>query len=77
MQQIKELSPDHSATILDIINDAANAYKGVIPDDRWKEPYMSAKELADEMGAGIRFHGWFDDGFYWASLRSKTLAASI
>jgi hypothetical protein len=24
---------------------------------------MSAKELADEMGAGVRFHGWFDDGF--------------
>ena len=52
MQQIKELSPDHSATILDIINDAANAYKGAIPDDRWKEPYMSTKELADEIRAG-------------------------
>jgi hypothetical protein len=52
MQQIKELSPDHSATILDIINDAANAYKGAIPDDRRKEPYMSTEELADEIRAG-------------------------
>ena len=63
MQKIKKLSPDHSATILEIINDAANAYKGVIPDDRWKEPYMAAKELADETQAGVRFYGWFEDGF--------------
>jgi GNAT superfamily N-acetyltransferase len=63
MQQIKELSPDHSATILDIINDAANAYKGAIPDDRWKEPYMSTEELADEIRAGVRFYGWFEDSF--------------
>ena len=30
-------------SILEVINDAAQVYKGVIPDDRWKEPYMSAK----------------------------------
>jgi GNAT superfamily N-acetyltransferase len=63
MQQIKELSPDHSATILAIINDAANAYKGAIPDDRWKEPYMSTEEVADEIRAGVRFYGWFEDSF--------------
>ena len=63
MQKIKELLPDHSATILEIINDAANAYKGAIPDDRWKEPYMSAKELTDEIRAGVRFCGWYEDGF--------------
>jgi GNAT superfamily N-acetyltransferase len=63
MQKIKELSPDYGATILEIINDAANAYKGAISNDRWKEPYMSAKELADEIRAGVRFYGWFEDGF--------------
>jgi hypothetical protein len=63
MQKIIELRPDHSGTILKIINDAANAYKGSIPDDRWKGPYMSANELADEIGAGVRFYGWFEDGF--------------
>ena len=62
MQKIKELSLEHSATILDIINDAASAYKGIIPGDRWKEPYMSAKELANEIRAGVRFYGWFEDG---------------
>ena len=44
--------------ILAIINDAATAYRGVIPDDRWKEPYMPAGELADEMVAGIEFDGY-------------------
>jgi len=31
-------------SILEVINDAAQVYKGVIPDDGWKEPYMSAKD---------------------------------
>ena len=31
-------------SMLEVINDAAQVYKGVIPDDRWKEPYMSAKD---------------------------------
>lgn len=44
--------------ILRIINNAAQAYKGVIPKDRWKEPYMSKKELNEEIEAGVRFFGW-------------------
>ena len=31
--------------IYEIINDAAIAYKGIIPDDCWHEPYMSKDEL--------------------------------
>lgn len=46
-------------TILAIINDAASAYRGVIPADRWHEPYMSAAELRDEIRAGVQF--WGDD----------------
>lgn len=41
--------------ILDVINDAATAYKGVIPPDQWHEPYMSAHELADEIADGVVF----------------------
>jgi hypothetical protein len=63
MSKIKELVSDHSTTLIEIINDAASAYKGVIPDDRWKEPYMSANELSDEIRAGVRFYGWFKNGF--------------
>jgi len=47
--------------ILKVINDAAQAYKGVIPDDRWKEPYMPAEELKQEIEAGVRFFGWVED----------------
>lgn len=43
--------------ILEIVNDAAIAYKGVIPADRWHEPYMPASELRAEIDAGVRFWG--------------------
>ena len=41
--------------MLAIVNDAAQAYKGVIPADRWHDPYMPADELAKEIAAGIAF----------------------
>ena len=47
--------------MLDVINDAAVAYRGIIADDRWKEPYMPASELRDEMNDGVAFWGAFDD----------------
>ncbi|MBD1381841.1 GNAT family N-acetyltransferase [Metabacillus arenae] len=43
-----------------IINDAARAYKGVIPQDRYHEPYMSLEELKLEMNDGVIFWG-FDE----------------
>ena len=42
-----------------VINDAAAAYRGVIPDDRWHEPYMSEPALESEIAAGVRFLGWY------------------
>lgn len=45
-----------------IINDAATAYKGVIPDDRYHEPYMGMKELVSEIGQGVTFWGAEEDG---------------
>ena len=41
--------------MLGIINAAAHAYRGVIPADRWHEPYMPADELSREMAAGVEF----------------------
>lgn len=38
-----------------IINDAAQAYKGIIPDDRWQEPYMPMDELKAEIQDGVDF----------------------
>jgi N-acetylglutamate synthase-like GNAT family acetyltransferase len=40
-----------------IINDAASAYQGVIPSDRWHEPYMPLEELKEEMSRGVEFWG--------------------
>ena len=44
-------------TIFTIINDAALAYKGIIPDDRWHEPYMSAEEIRHAIIDGVVFWG--------------------
>jgi GNAT superfamily N-acetyltransferase len=41
--------------IYEIINDAASAYKGIIPEDRWHEPYMSESELHCQIDDGIKF----------------------
>ena len=43
--------------MLAIINDAAVAYRGVIPPDRWREPYMPESELRAEIAAGVEFWG--------------------
>ena len=59
---IRRCNAEDFDRILAIINDAAQAYRGIIPDDRWKEPYMSAEELADEIAAGIEFDGYEVDG---------------
>lgn len=48
--------------VLSIINDAAHAYKGIIPADRWYEPYMSRHYLQHEIDAGVRFYGYEDRG---------------
>src|SRR5688572_31769559 len=41
--------------VLNVINHAALAYKGVIPGDRWKNPYMTVEELQNQLKQGIRF----------------------
>lgn len=48
--------------MFEIINDAAAAYRGVIPEDRWHEPYMPLEELAEEIADGVEFWGIGEDG---------------
>jgi len=45
-----------------VINEAAGAYRGVIPPDCWKEPYMAEEELAGEIADGICFFGYEKEG---------------
>jgi len=44
--------------MLEIINDGAQAYKGIIPADRWHDPYMSMQHLQEEVRDGVRFWGF-------------------
>ena len=46
--------------VLAVVNTAATAYEGAVPTDCFDVPYMSAAELRAEIGAGVRFWGWFD-----------------
>jgi GNAT superfamily N-acetyltransferase len=58
---ISELSVLDIDCILGIVNKAAVIYRGVIPNDRWKEPYMSKEELKGEICDGVVFFGWTED----------------
>jgi GNAT superfamily N-acetyltransferase len=48
--------------ILEIVNDAASSYRGVIPLDFSHEPYMSREQLDAEIAAGVSFSGFWEDG---------------
>ena len=57
MSPIRPCREDERDAILAIVNAAAEAYRGVIPADRWHEPYMGSRELESEIAAGVRFWG--------------------
>jgi len=58
--QIRKTEERDFEAILATINDAAEAYRGVIPADRWHEPYMSGDELRQEIACGVEFWAMFD-----------------
>jgi uncharacterized repeat protein (TIGR03833 family) len=58
---IRQCSERDFEMIYSIINEAAQVYKGVIPGDRWKVPYMSKDELKHEIDAGVVFWGFEED----------------
>jgi GNAT superfamily N-acetyltransferase len=62
MSRIRLCRDDDRDTMLAIINAAAEAYRGVIPADRWHDPYMPADELDDQIAAGVTFWGQEADG---------------
>ena len=55
---IREYKKKDTFKILNIINDASLKYKGIIPNDCWKEPYMSEKELINEFSNEVRMYGY-------------------
>jgi len=59
---IRRLSNADFQTIFEIINDVAVAYRGKIPADCYKTPYMPQQELKEEIDAGVQFYGITIDG---------------
>jgi GNAT superfamily N-acetyltransferase len=59
---IRPCRSDEREEILAIVNAAAEAYRGVIPEDCWHEPYMPAEELDQEIADGVVFWGYEADG---------------
>jgi GNAT superfamily N-acetyltransferase len=62
VSHVRPCRDDERGAILAIVNEAAEAYRGVIPPDRWHEPYMPVDELDDEIAAGVAFWGYEADG---------------
>lgn len=59
---IRKCRDDEFDVIYTVINDSSAAYKGIIPADRWKEPYMSREELKHEIDDGVAFWGYESGG---------------
>jgi GNAT superfamily N-acetyltransferase len=59
---IRQCGNNDFERIYTIINNAAAAYRGVIPLDGWKEPYMSREELRQEIDEGVTFWGYEEEG---------------
>ena len=58
---IRQCMSNDFGTVFEIINDSAQAYKGIIPADCWKEPYMSEDELRREIEEGVQFLGFEEE----------------
>ena len=58
---IKQCTKINYSEILLIINDAAERYRNVIPDDCWKDPYMPESELLDVFEEGVKMFGYVQD----------------
>jgi GNAT superfamily N-acetyltransferase len=58
---IKKSTISDFTEIYGIINDAASAYKGIIPEDRWHEPYMPKSELQKQIDDAVEFWCYFEN----------------
>ena len=62
MYTVRRCRQDERSVIHEIINAGAEAYRGIIPADRWHDPYMSLAELDSEISAGVVFWAYDNDG---------------
>ena len=62
MATVRPCRDDELESVLAIVNAAAGKYRGIIPPDRWHEPYMPMAELRRDIDAGVAFWGYEADG---------------
>ena len=62
MITVRSCRPSDFNTALEIINAAAERYRGVIPEDRWQVPYMLNEKLRSEIESGVKFWGAEESG---------------
>ena len=60
-----------------VVNGAATAYAGVIPEDCYRLPYMPLEELRDEIATGVRFWGLWTGGEEAAAAAGPGAAAEL
>ena len=58
---INEFTKNDYSEILHVVNDAAERYRNVIPDNCWKEPYMPESELLEVFEEGVKMFGYVQD----------------
>ena len=63
---MRKLASNDFQAILTVVNDAAVAYRGKIPANCWKEPYMPPQELREEIESGVHFYGIKESGVLFA-----------
>ena len=71
---IRKCTQGEIEDIYSVVNDAAQAYKGIIPADRWKEPYMPMDELKHEIESGVVFWGYEEEGRLLGIMGLQSLA---
>jgi N-acetylglutamate synthase-like GNAT family acetyltransferase len=59
---IRSCTENDIPQMVEVVNDAAQKYRGAIAADRWKEPYMPEAELREEIADGVKFWVWVEDG---------------
>jgi len=70
---ILKLTNTNFQEIMAVINNSATVYKGKIPSDRWKEPYMGAEELKEEIQSGVQFYGYVENNNLIAVMGIQTV----
>ena len=69
----KKITDQDFKKILEVINQSAIVYKGKIPVDCWKEPYMHVQELKEDIDGRVQFYGYLENNRLIAVMAIQTV----